>query len=149
MRVPTRRGLLGGAAVLASAAAAVVAGSLPVAARVETAPPVETPLIAACNEYLRINRAFEAYYIAHETADGLDDEDPGWAMLDPLPGLTETIATSRAVTAEEHLARAKCITFCFLPHAQICQDDLDGAEEDRFKSAMYRDLVWPDHGAVA
>ena len=134
---PTRRVLLGGAAVLA-AAPAVSAATLPLR------PHPDADLIAACTEYLRIQRAFEAYY---DTLPGdIEDGDPGIAIVSQAPALVEAIVALRATTAEGHLARARCMSFFYLPAHSACRDNPEGAVEDRFEAALLRDLVAVERG---
>ena len=105
----------------------------------------DADLIAAGGEYLRIQREFEAYFI---TLDGdMEDNDPHWAILDPLPELRDKIATLRATTAEGFYARARCVAFHYTPEHKGCLDHPDGAAEDRFKAANLRDMVRAERGA--
>ena len=137
MNRPTRRGLLGSAAVLAAAPAVSAA----------TLPPQHHPdagLIAACTEYLLIQRAFEAYY---DTLPGdIEDGDPGIAILSQAPALVEAIVATRAITPEGHLARARCMSFFYLPAHPACRDNPEAAMEDRFEAALLRDLVAMERG---
>ena len=104
----------------------------------------DAELIAAGGEYLRIQREFEAYFI---TLDGdMEDNDPHWAILDPLPELRDKIATLRATTAEGYYSRARCVAFHYQPHHKGCVDDPYGAGEDRFKAANLRDLTRAERG---
>ena len=138
MNRPTRRGLLGGAAVLA--AAPVASASVPTQAH------PDADLLAACNEFLRIQREFEAYY--DTLSEDMEEGDPGLTILNPVPGLVERIVALRATTADGHLARARCRAFPCLPQARACQDDPEAATEDRFTAAELRDLVAMERGAV-
>ena len=107
----------------------------------------DADLIAACDRFLAIQREFEAYY---DTLPGdMEDDDPAWAMLDPLPELEGQIVTLRAVTAEGHFARARCAAFSYLPHHPSCQDSPDAPRETRFKAAGLRDLVHAERGGRA
>ena len=103
-------------------------------------------LIASCSEFLRIQREFDTY--SNTFPDGVEADDPGLAMLDPVPALVERIVGLRAITAEGHLARARCIAFPYLPQFRGCRDDPKMAPEDRFKAAERRDLVAMERGAV-
>ena len=99
----------------------------------------DAELIAACNEFLRIQRAFEA---ACDALPGdMADDDPAWEMLDPASGLEEKIVSLRAQTADGYLARARCEAFFYRPAHRACQDDPEAAREDRFRAACLRDLV--------
>jgi hypothetical protein len=147
MRAPARRGLLAGATVLAVApveASAVMASGRYVQTS-DTHP--DADLIAACDEYLRVQWKFEAYLDAQP--GDIADDDPGLAILDPIDALRDKIATTVATTAEGHYARLRCIAFHFLPNHSSCQDDPDGATEDRFRAANLRDAVRVVRGAVA
>ena len=105
----------------------------------------DTELIGACHEYLRIQRELEAYYV---TLDGdMEGDDPHWAILNPVPGLRDKIATLRATTAEGFYARARCVAFHYLPEYKGCLDQPDGAAEDRFTGANLRDMVRAERGA--
>ena len=111
--------------LLTAAAASVM---LPGAAVSEVRTPdigVDADLIAACNEYLRVQWKFEAYCDAQPGDIG--HGDPGLAILDPIDDLRDKIATTVATTAEGHYARLRCIAFHFLPNHPSCQDDPDGA----------------------
>ena len=107
----------------------------------------DAALLAACAEYLRIQRDFEAYY---DTLSGDMDRDDacGSAMLEPLPGLVDQIVSLHATTADGFTARARCGAFHWLPQARVCQDDPEGAPEDRMKAAGMRDFVAMERGAV-
>ena len=139
VNAPTRRNLLGHAAGIASAIGIV---------RHASAAPPDQDLVAACNDYLRIQRKWSAYCASLGDKD-IEADDPSLAILEPLPSLVERIVALRATTADGHAARAQCMTFAFLPTAMICRDNPDGAAEDRFESAMYRDLVRAEMGSVA
>ena len=143
MNAPTRRALLGGAIGLAVVPAVAQAEGVTVTVMPSSHPDAE--LIAACTEYLHIQRAFEAYYEALP-GDRERDDACGSAMLDPLDSLVERIVAARAVTAEGHMARAQCAAFHWIPGARVCQDDPDGASEDRFIAAGLRDLVAMERG---
>ncbi len=127
---------------------AILAGiGLPAVAANPAASHPDAALLAACNEYLRIEREFDAYY---DTLPGdMLGDDAGWAILAPIRGLTEQIVALRATTPEGHLARACCMAFTYLPHHRACQDDPEAAAEDRFHAAMLRDLARAERGAVA
>ena len=96
-------------------------------------------LIAACNEYLRIQREFEGHFVS--LPGDIEDDDPAWAILDPLPGLRDRIAGLRARTPNGYFARLSCMAFHHLPSADACRDDPEGATEDRFRAANLRDAV--------
>lgn len=73
--------------LLTTAAASVM---LPGAVKAEGISVTGTPsvhpdadLIAACAEYRRIQWAFEAYYDTLPRGN-IDDDDPAWAMLEPV-----------------------------------------------------------------
>jgi hypothetical protein len=100
---------------------------------------LDAELIAACNEFLRIQRAYEAEYIA--LPGDMPSDHPANALLDPIPALTERIVALRAVTADGFLARARCAAFFNLPAHPSCQDDPDGGDDDRFMAAIMRDAV--------
>jgi hypothetical protein len=130
---------------------------LPLAARAKTeadqysasenGPHPDAALIAVCEEYLRIEREFEAYY---DTLPGdMEADDRGWEILEPIPALEEQIVALRATTPEGHLARARCVAFTYLPANPVCQDDPEAAREDRFRAAMIRDLVHMERGGEA
>ncbi len=107
----------------------------------------DVDLIAACDRFLAIQREFEAYY---ETLPGdMEDDDPAWAMLDPMPELEERIVSLQAVTAEGHFARARCAAFFYLSHHPSCQDNPDAPREMRFRAAALRDLVHAERGGRA
>ena len=128
---------------LFAAATSVVIGSgitAGAAASVADFVPADTDLITACNEYLRIQRAFSAYCESYGDSD-IKDDDPNWSMLDPIPALRNRIIVLTATTAEGHLARARCMAFSLMPNHSVAQDDPDGAPEDRFRAALYRDLI--------
>jgi hypothetical protein len=108
--------------------------------RLGNEPHPDAELIAACNEYLRIQRAFFAAY-ADLGGKDMEPDDPAHDMLDPIPVLTETIVALRAVTAEGFLARARCAAIFNLPTHRSCRDDPDAGSEDRFMAAIMRDAV--------
>ncbi len=84
----------------------------------------DADLIAACADYLRIQRAWSAYC---ESLDGdVEKNDPNVSMLDPLATVAEKIVALTATTAEGHAARARCMAFWYLPSHRIAQDDPDG-----------------------
>ena len=97
-------------------------------------------LIAACNEYIRIQREFEAYY---NTPAGRHRGRRPWAWPFWTPSTNSARRSSRsgAVTAEGHVARAKCVAWHYLPNHRSCQDDPEYGFEDRFMAAGMRDLV--------
>ena len=100
----------------------------------------DAELIAACNEFLRINRAFEAAYNA--LSGDMENDDPAWDMLNPVPELTERIVALRAQTAEGFLARARCAAFFYMrDEASACQDDPNVDTDSRFMAATLRDAV--------
>ena len=72
--------------------------------------------------------------------------DPGLAILGPAPALVEVIVALPAITAEGHLARARCMAFYYLFGHSGCRDNPEGAAEDRFKSALLRDLATMERG---
>jgi hypothetical protein len=140
----SRRRLLAGSGV-----GAILAGiGLPAVAATPAVAHPDAILIAACNEYLRIEREFSAYY---DSLHGVDMEagDPAFAILDPIPALVEQIVAIRATTADGHLARARCMAFTYLPHHRACQDDPNQAAEGRFHAAMLRDLTQAERGTPA
>ncbi len=106
----------------------------------------DAAMIAVCAEYLRIQRAFEAYFNTLPDDTDMADDDPACKMLDPVPALVEQIVSARPVTAEGYMARARCAAFWFLPQHEICQDNPDGAAIDRFLAAGMRDLVAMERG---
>ena len=126
--------------LLTAAAASVMLPCAAIASDVhlpDTHPDAE--LIAACNEYIRIQREFEAYF---DTLPGdIEADDPGVAILDPIDELGAKIIALRAVTAEGYVARAKCVAWHYLPNHRSCQDDPEYGFEDRFMAAGMRDLV--------
>ena len=141
MNRPTRRRLLAGVASVA-----IAGGVLPVASGHAAEHP-DAKLIAVCAEHRRIHWAFEAYY--DTLPDGnIDDDDPAWAMLDPVDALVEQIVALRATTAEGHLARGRALAFHYLPHHPSLQDDPDGAFSDRAQAAALRDLVSIERGTA-
>jgi hypothetical protein len=147
MTRPTRRGLLGGAAVLAAAplaASAVIASGQHVQA---SAAQPDRDLIGACEEYLRLQQKFEARLAA--LPGDIADDDPAWSILDPIDDLKDKIATFQATTAEGHFARARCIAFHHMPYAEACRDFPDDPSEDRFRAANLRDAVRVVRGAGA
>ncbi len=139
-----RRNLLTAAAASVMLPGAVMAAGISVTGMPSGRPDAE--LLTACGEFLRLQREFEAYCTG--LPGDMEDDDPAWAMLDPLPGLVEQIVTLRATTAEGHLARARCRAFPWLPQARACQDDPEAAAEDRFMAAELRDLVAMECGAA-
>ena len=100
----------------------------------------DAELIAACKEFLRIQRAFSA---AYEALGGknMEPDDPAHDLLDPIPELTERIVALRATTAEVFLLRAQCAAFFYLPKHRSCQDDPNEGSDDRFIAALMRDAV--------
>ena len=68
------------------------------------------------------NKRSEAHYAT--LSGDMRDDDPGWDMQDPMADLEEEIVRLRAVTAEGHLARARCAAFTYLPCHRVYQDDL-------------------------
>jgi hypothetical protein len=106
--------------------------------RAETSPDAE--LIAACNEFLRIHREYEAACEALGEED-MEPNDPSHEMLNPVPALVGKIVALRAVTAEGFLARARCAAFSYLPTHPSCQDDPKSATDDRLMAALMRDAV--------
>jgi hypothetical protein len=145
---PTRRGLLCAAALTAAlplkASARAAFGVRSAAEGASNDPPRDADLIAACNEYLRIERAFDAH--CRDVPGDIEDDDPAVSMLLPLRELTEVIVASRAVTAEGHLARARCAAFHTLPGSLACRDNPAGGRESRFRAAALRDLVHAERG---
>ena len=139
----SRRGLLAGSGVGAILAGIGVA---PAAAQPVQRHP-DADLIAACNDFLRLQRAFEAHYAT--LSGDMEENDPAWDILDPMADLEEKIVRLRAVTAEGHLARAQCVAFSYLPHHRVCQDDPEAAREDRFQAACMRDLIHMERGDEA
>ena len=131
--------------LLTTAAATVMLPSAVKAAEYGQVAHPDADLIIACNEYLRIERAWSAHCEAVGERD-IEDDDPALAMLEPLPALVEQIVALRATTAEGHLARARCMAFAFLPGHSACQDDPEGATEDRLEAAMLRDLTRMERG---
>ena len=107
-------------------------------------PHPDAELIAACEDYLRIERAFEV------ASNALDDDvkagDPAWATLDPIPALENKIVALRATTAEGITARARCMAFTYMPGHTGLLDNPDMAAEDRFRAALMRDLVRLERG---
>ena len=130
----------------AAAAGAMLPGAVKADVAGQIAPP-DAALIAACTEFLRIQRAFEAYY--DMLPGDMAKDDPHAAMLEPLDGLADRIVALRATTAEGHLARARCAAFHYLSHHRLTQDDPDGAFETRFEAAGLRDLVHWERGDTA
>lgn len=124
---------------MAMTAGAVAARTvLPMAAKAGEPHP-DAALIAACNEYLRIQQAFEAAFVA--LPGDMDDDDPAWSLLDPLPAFEEQIVAHRATTSEGHFARSLCVAFTYLPTHPSCQDNPLDPREDRFEAAGMRDMV--------
>ena len=108
----------------------------------------DADLIAACDEFLRIQREFEAYF--DTLSDDMNADDArGSAILNPMPKLVEQIVSLHATTAEGHLARARCTAFHWLPQATVCQDHPGRGHEDRFRAAELRDLVAMERGGRA
>ncbi len=138
MTAPTRRRLLGGIAAVATTAAA--------AAQSSAAEPTDSELVSACTEYLRVQRAFEAYCSA--APGDMQRDDPGFKLLDAAPDLAEKIVVLHATTAEGHLARLRCWALPYAPGARDCLDDPEAAREDRFLAAATRDLVSLERGTA-
>ncbi len=127
----------------AAAASVMLPGAVNANGKTLLAPDAE--LMAVCADYLRIQRAFEAYF---DTLPGdIENDDPAWSMLEPVPALVERIVSLRAITPEGHLARGRCLVTHYLPGYPGCQDDPEGATEDRFKAAILRDLVQMERSA--
>ncbi len=130
---------------LAFTAGAVAARTvLPVAARAEGVggSPILNPdaeLIAACQDYLRLQRTWDAY--CSNIPGDIEEDDPGYAMLEPLAELRERIVSMRATTQEGFLARARCRAWVFLPGTAQCQPDQYTGDDDRMLAAELRDLV--------
>ena len=103
-------------------------------------PHPDAELIDACNDFLRIQRAFSAAYEALGGKD-MDPNDPAHEMLDPIAELAERIVALRATTADGFLARAQCAAFFILPAHRSCRDNPDAGWEDRFAAALMRDAV--------
>jgi hypothetical protein len=99
----------------------------------------DAELIAACEDYLRIQRAFEAVCVS--LPGNMPDDHPAHQMLDPLPELEERIVALRAVTADGFLARARCAAFFFRLSHSACQDDPEEGCDCRFTAAILRDAV--------
>ena len=140
-----RRAVLGFAT--AAVADCTVSLMAPRAAPISIEASPDAVLITACEEYLRIQRAFEVVYAAFPGE--MPEDGPAWSILDPVPDLEERIVALHATTAEGHFARARCVAFHYLAHHTACQDDPDGAREDRFKAAWLRDLVRLERGSAA
>ncbi len=102
-------------------------------------PNPDAELMAACDQYLSIQRAFAAAYDA--LGADIDNDDPAWVLLDPASELEEKIVALRAQTAEGHFARARCEAFFYLPKHRGCQDDPEAGREDRWRAANLRDVV--------
>ena len=100
----------------------------------------DAELLDACNDFLRIQRAFSAAYDALG-GKNMEPDDPAHELLDPVPELTERIVALRATTAEGFLARVQCAAFFNLPAHRSCQDNPDAGSEDRFMAAIMRDGV--------
>jgi hypothetical protein len=100
----------------------------------------DAQLIEACNEFLRIERAYEAACQALGDKD-IEPDDPANAMLAPVEALTEKIVALRAVTADGFLARARCAAFFYRPEHSACQDDPEEGCDSRFMAAILRDAV--------
>ena len=114
--------------------------------RLKGEPDPDAELIAACNEYLRIERGFEAIYV---TIDGnMPDNHPALDLLDPIPELVEKIVSLRATTTEGIAVLARCMALKFRANHADCQDDPDGAEEDRLQAALMRSLVALEMGVA-
>jgi hypothetical protein len=138
----TRRNLL------TSAAASVMLPGAAKAGGIVTILPLAHPdadLLTACADYLHIQRAFEAYFISLPSGSMAND-DPAWAILDPLEATVERIISARATTAEGCAARMRCLAFHHMPGSMVLRDDPDGAHQDRFKAAVLRDLVRDERG---
>jgi hypothetical protein len=99
----------------------------------------DAELIAACDQYLSIQRALAAAYDA--LGADMDNDDPAWALLDPASELEEKIVALHAQTAEGHFARARCVAFFHLSTHRDCQDDPEDDREDRWRAANLRDVV--------
>jgi hypothetical protein len=100
----------------------------------------DAQLIEACNEFLRIERAYEAACQALGDKD-IEPDDPANEMLAPVELLTEKIVALRAVTADGFLARARCAAFFYRPEHSACQDDPEEGCDSRFMAAILRDAV--------
>ena len=100
----------------------------------------DAELIAACDEFLRIQDAFTAAYAAGGFKN-MEPDDPAHDLLDPIPELSEKIVALHAVTADGFLARARCAAFFYLPQHSSCQDDPETGDDDRFMAAILRDAV--------
>ena len=135
MSESTRRSLLAAVSAVTIGSGITAGAAASVADFVPSSP--DADLLAACADYLRIQRAFDAIVVAGD----VENDDPRLSMLDPLPALVERIVKLKATTAEGHVARARCMTCHYLAHHPIAQDDPDGAAEDRFQAALYRDLI--------
>ena len=109
----------------------------------------DAPLIAACEEFLRIDREFSAFCQARGDEELERDSEVGLAMLAPQKALAEQIVAARATTAEGHLARLRIIAFGILPKNSQCQDVPGAAMVDRLRAATLRDLVAMERGSGA
>ena len=102
-------------------------------------PHPDAELISACNEFLRIQRAYTDAYVA--LGKDMEPDDPAHDLLNPVPALADKIVNLHASTSDGFLARARCAAFFYLPAHPSCQDDPDGGDDDRFMAAILRDAV--------
>ena len=130
--------------LLTSAAAVML---LPRAVEAGVVPHPDAELIAACRDYIRIQREFEAYY--DTLPSDIEADDHGVAIIRSVDELGGKIIALRAVTAEGYAARAKCVAWHYLPNHRSCQDNPDYGFEDRFMAAGMRDLVADVRGGRA
>lgn len=137
MSRPSRRTLLRGAsaAVLGSVAVAPLGAHAALTGPSPASP--DADLIAACEEWLRIQAAF-ARHVASLPGD-IPDDDPAWRILERKDVLEERIITARAATAEGQLLRLRVAVALWAPNAPCFCDDPNAAFEDRLRSATLRD----------
>ncbi|GAB0119899.1 hypothetical protein [Acidisoma sp. 7E03] len=107
----------------------------------------DAELIAACDEFLRRQRQFSA--ISAALPGDVREDDPAWAILDPIPELTERIVKLRASTPEGFFARAQCGAYFYLPGHRVSWDNPDASLDERCGAASMRDLIRLERGESA
>ena len=104
----------------------------------------DAELIDACQRYLTMQREFEA--CVDSLPGDMEEGDPNTAILEPLHGLLDKIATLKATTPEGFFARGRCVAFHYQPSNDACLDNPDQGGDDRFQAANLRDLVRLERG---
>ncbi len=132
MRTPTRRGLLGGAAVLAVA---------PVAPAMSAYPHPDRELIAVCAEFDAIERHINSHFAGGSRKIEDDDERDGAVapFQEAQEPLLERIIALRATTSDGFKARAR--TLAGWNQDAMRQIGPGHYLEDRMLAALLRDMV--------